>query len=175
MELITSNLPSAKSSIQVLGQEMSLWPPIGVSLPDDDCAFQDTTAPLSLDHIPVLGVSFVGQIQGQIACSSSFTWGFFLLYYISLANVRLPDVPKCAKKTAPGLFNKACHIGAYCNLLQFLSSLQRLKCWSRTEPLLRPMIAQRAYNDEMRREKEQSLQVLYRHLARRLFCGEMPG
>lgn len=60
-------------------------------------------------------------------------------------------------------------------LLQFLSSLQRLKCWSRTEPLLRPMIAQRAYNDEMRREKEQSLQVLYRHLARRLFCGEMPG
>ena len=73
MELIISNLPSAKSSIQVLGQEMSLWPPIGVSLPDDDCAFQDTTAPLSLDHIPVLGVSFVGQIQGQIACSSSFT------------------------------------------------------------------------------------------------------
>lgn len=73
MELITSNLPSAKSSIQVLGQEMSLWPPIGVSLPDDDCAFQDTTAPLCLDHIPVLGVSFVGKIQGQIACSSSFT------------------------------------------------------------------------------------------------------
>ena len=72
-DLITSNKPSAKSSIQVLGQEMSLWPPMGVSLPDDDCAFQDTTAPLCLDHIQALGVSFLGQIQGQITCSSSFT------------------------------------------------------------------------------------------------------
>lgn len=60
-----------RSGIVATCQEMSLWPPIGVSLPDDDCAFQDTTAPL-------------------------------------------------------------------------------------------PMIAQRAYNDEMRREKERSLQVLYR-------------
>lgn len=60
-----------RSGIVATCQEMGLWPPSGVSIDEDDCAFQDTTAPL-------------------------------------------------------------------------------------------PLIAQRAYNDEMRREREKSLQLLYR-------------
>lgn len=37
-----------RSGIVATCQEMGLWPPNDVSISDDDCAFQDTTAPLPL-------------------------------------------------------------------------------------------------------------------------------
>ena len=56
------------------GQEMGLWPP-GVSIPEDDCAFQDTTASLLLGGIGIGMDESDRRVKGSSRSSSSSVRG----------------------------------------------------------------------------------------------------